>query len=162
MISQSMLKDLFWLRDDGELIRKVKTAKKVSVGDVAGYINPYRGYRYIAINGKKYLAHRLVWLYIHGSFPVDMLDHIDGDKLNNRINNLREASNQQNQHNRTKFQSNNKTGFLGVCWHKRDNKFMAAIKISGKVKHLGYFDKPEQAHQAYLEAKRQHHQYCTI
>jgi hypothetical protein len=162
MITQAMLKELFWLRDDGELIRKVKTAKKVNVGDVAGYINKISGYRQIRINGKLYQAHRLVWLYIHGSFPVDMLDHIDGDKLNNQIENLREATCQQNLQNQTKPPRHNKSGFLGVSLYRRDQNFMASIQISGKTKFLGYFETAEEASEVYLEAKRQHHPYCTI
>jgi hypothetical protein len=156
-----MLKELFWLRDDGELIRKVSTSSTGRAGDVAGCINN-TGYRQIMINGKRYCTHRLVWMYVHGSFPVDMLDHIDGDKLNNRINNLREATCQQNMQNQTKPRSGNTSGFLGVHWYKRDKKFKAQIKISGKSKYLGCFETAEEAHQAYLTAKRQLHTYCTI
>ena len=123
-------------------------------GAKAGSIDSY-GYLQLSINSKRYKAHRIVWLLIYGSWPNGEIDHIDGDKLNNRITNLRDVSSQINAWNRTLAQKNNSTGYRGVTKHR--NKFMADIKVCGKKIYLGLFDTPELAHQAYLQAKTKHH-----
>ena len=160
MITYEKAHELFKINENWELVWKVSTGRRVKVGDIAGTVNN-KGYRSIRIDGKDYLAHRLIWLMVHGKSPADMLDHINGIKLDNRVSNLREATSQQNQQNQTKPQVNSKTGFLGVSLHKR-GRFYARISINGKQKNLGLFNTPEQAHDAYLTAKRQHHEFCTI
>jgi hypothetical protein len=103
-------------------------------------------------NGKKKYLHRLIM-----NAPDDMVvDHINGDKLDNRKENLRICTNQQNQMNRGKTK-NNKTGFKGVCFNKRDNKYQANIKVDGKKKHLGLFEKSEDAYKAYCDACVRYH-----
>lgn len=159
MLTYERAHELFEINENWELVRKISIGRKVKIGDVAGTIN--KGYRRVQVDGEHYLAHRLIWLMIHGKFPTDMLDHINGDKADNRITNLREATNQQNQHNRIKPQSHNKSGFLGVNSHKC-GRFQAQIGINGKIKYLGLFDTPEKAHDVYLQAKRKHHKFCTI
>ena len=160
-ITQELLHELFTLREDGELVWKVSTARRVKIGDIAGTIHRSTGYRRITVNGKQYRAHRLIWFMVHGKFPVNMLDHINGNKLDNRISNLREATHQENMQNKTKADSDSKTGFLGVYLHQK--KFLARIQVSkGRRKYLGRFDTPEEAHEAYLKAKREHHKFCTI
>ena len=106
-------------------------------------------YRRIVINGKLYLAHRLAWLYMMGNWPPKQIDHIDGNGLNNRFENLRLADNRQNKGN-SRIYKNNKLGIKGV--HKRRNRYVAQISISGKCIHLGYFDTPQQASTAYKRA----------
>ena len=159
-ITQELLHELFTLREDGELVRKVSTARRVKIGDIAGTIHHATGYRRIRVNGKQYRAHRLIWFMVHGKFPVNMLDHINGNKLDNRISNLREATHQENMQNKTKARLDNKSGFLGVSLNK--GRFRANIKLNGKLKYLGLFDTPKEAHEAYLKAKREHHEFCTI
>ena len=128
-------------------------------GDIAGGSHS-EGYVHISVDGKLYLAHRLAWLYVHGVWPKDQIDHIDGNKSNNRICNLRDVSNGTNQENQIFAQKNNKSGFLGVS--KKRKKYVAQIMINGKKMHLGYFNFPEQAHSAYLAVKRKFHFGCTI
>jgi hypothetical protein len=123
-------------------------------GKVAGSIDAY-GYLQLSVKGKRYKAHRVAWLLTYGSWPNGEIDHIDGDKLNNRIINLRDVSSQVNAWNRKLAQRNNSTGYRGVTKHR--NKFMADIKVYGKKIYLGLFETPELAHQAYLQAKTKHH-----
>jgi hypothetical protein len=127
-------------------------------GKVAGYIDKSIGYRCIRIDGRRYFAHRLAWFYVHGTWPNDQIDHINGDRSDNRFSNLREATNSENQQNRG-VQSNNTSGCKGVNWAKHANKWRAAIMHNGKPKHLGYFDadKLDEAAAAYAKAAREHH-----
>ena len=136
-----------------------RTRNRVAVGDVAGSPDRY-GYLRIKIDGRIHSAHRLAWLYVHGEWPKDQLDHINGIRTDNRITNLREATNAENGHNRRKPHSNNTTGYLGV---KRDRgRFQALIRLDGKQRYLGLFDTPEAAHAAYLEAKRRLHPFGNL
>lgn len=123
-------------------------------GAIAGYLQP-NGYWYICVDGRKYLAHRLAWLITNGAFPADQIDHIDGDRANNRLANLREATNAGNQQNIRRAHRDNTTGFLGASPNK--NRFRAHIRVDGERRHLGTFGTPEQAHAAYLDAKRKLH-----
>ena len=143
----------------GVFTRKVRTANCVRVGDVAGSFTS-KGYIRIKIDGRLYFAHRLAWLYVHGEWPVDQVDHINGIKNDNRIVNLREGNNAENQHNQRKPQANNKTGLLGVA--PSYGKFVAQITVDRKYRHLGTFPTPEEAHAAYLAAKRQLHSHNTL
>ena len=94
------------------------------------------------LNNKR--LHRVIMNEPDGKF----IDHINMNPLDNRRENLRECTQQQNQCNTNKY-SNNTSGFKGVSFHKRDKKFVAHIKLNGKKKHLGYFDTAEKAHEAY-------------
>lgn len=131
-----------WLVDRGRTAR---------AGSLAGSIHTDRHgsqYRIVWVFGKPQKAHRLAWLFTHGRWPVDQIDHIDGDGLNNRIANLREANNAQNQHNKS-ANSNSKSGVKGVCWHQEHKKWRANIRQDGRYRHLGYFDTVEEAKAAY-------------
>ena len=114
----------------------------------------------ISIDGRKHLAHRLAWLYVNGYCPPGDIDHINGDRAANRISNLRLATRSENLQNQSKAQKHNKTGLLGVS-HRR-GKFRAQIRVDGKKMHIGTFPTPEEAHTAYLEAKRQFHPFGTL
>ena len=126
----------------------------------AGTIN--RGYLTIIVDQKRYRAHRLAWLYVHGEWPNDEIDHINGERADNRISNLRVATRTQNLHNISKANRNSKSGLRGTMWISSTNKWRAAIVVEGKFKHLGMFDEAEQAHAVYVEAKRILHPFCTI
>lgn len=150
MITQDELKILFsYDAETGLFTWLVSTAKRVKIGDIAGSKNN-KGYIHISINNKKYSAHRLAWLYEHGSFPTKQIDHINGVKDDNRLCNLREATRNQNLRNRGKL-ANNKSGFKGVRFHKEGNKWEAQSTFNSKVTYLGLFDTPELASQAYQE-----------
>jgi hypothetical protein len=124
-------------------------------GSVAGGRSA-AGYQCISFDGKRTLAHRLAWLHAYGAWPSGELDHIDGDKTNNRLANLREASRSENNINRSVPRSNT-SGFRGVSWHKRVRKWEANIKFGGRQKHLGYYSCPAEAHRAYVEAATKLH-----
>jgi hypothetical protein len=160
-LTQSRLKELLhYDPETGLFTWLVSTGRRVKVGDVAVSING-RGYRQIQIDGKNYLAHRLAFLWVTGSFPKDQVDHIDGDPANNRWSNLRECTNAENNQNRAS-RKNSSSKYVGVCWHKRDQKWVAHIRINGKPIHIGYFDTEEEAYQAYCKAKAEIHTFNPI
>jgi hypothetical protein len=127
------------------------------VGDVVGSFSS-RGYLQVRINSKKYLAHRIIWLMQSGSFPKEQIDHINGVKTDNRIANLRDATQAENARNRG-LQSNNKTGFKGVFTNSvsRINPYTSHIQSNGKIIFLGTFPTPELAHEAYRAASAKYH-----
>lgn len=128
-------------------------------GMVAGYKHPH-GYKQIWIFGKPYYAHRLAWLFVYGEFPTSQIDHRDGVKDNNAIENLRDVSVNMNMQNQKIAHRNNKSSLLGVS--TANGKWRARIKIMGKVTHIGTFETPELAHAAYLNMKRKFHEGCLI
>jgi hypothetical protein len=130
-------------------------------GDIAGRLVP-PGYWTIWMHDKDYLAHRLAWLYMTGEWP-NVIDHVNGQKSDNRFANLRNVDDQTNNQNVRIANSNSHTGFLGVdCDPNRKTKYRAKIVIDKKPVYLGRFKTPEEAHARYLEAKRQMHPGCTI
>jgi hypothetical protein len=129
-------------------------------GKIAGSLHSV-GYIHISILGKSYKAHRLAWLYVHGVWPLTNLDHINGDRADNRISNLREATHAQNAQNRKHARRGHTLGVLGVVWRERNKKYEARIHIEGKYKYLGLFATAEEAHAAYLTAKRAAHPFFT-
>lgn len=142
-------------RETATFVRLVKKGPN-KVGAVAGTINAY-GYKVIKIDGRNHLLHRLVWLLETGDWPKADIDHIDRNKLNNHISNLRDVSRSVNQQNRVKALRNNPTGMLGVSFHKSSNSYRAIIGLNNKQIHIGHFDNPEDARKAYLAAKRKYH-----
>lgn len=112
------------------------------------------GYSRITIDNKRYYAHRLAWFYVHGEWPEGQIDHINGTPSDNRITNLRLATNSQN-HANTCRRRDNTSGFKGVSWDKRRGHWRAAIRSGGKQHHLGYFNTAEEAHATYAEAARE-------
>lgn len=121
----------------------------------AGHISKSTGYRSILIKAgtktRPFVAHRLAWFYVYGIWPKHYLDHIDRNRSNNHISNLREASHSENQMNRTK-QAKATSSFLGVSRRAGNKKWKAQIKIYGKVKHIGCYDSEIEAAIAYNQA----------
>ena len=113
----------------------------------AGYVQIYFG-------GKNYLAHRLAWFWVHGEWPNEV-DHANGDRMDNRLANLRLCSRLENTWN-AKTPKTNKSGYKGVSFFKPKQKWRATIKIDGRSKTLGYFTDPALAHQAYVDAITKH------
>jgi hypothetical protein len=109
------------------------------------------GYRGIVIDRRRYLSHRLAWLYMTGEWPCNQIDHRDLDPSNNRWCNLREATNSQN-HANIAIMCSNTSGLKGAFWHKHQRKWTAAIRCKRKLYNLGYFSTAEEAHSAYIEA----------
>lgn len=145
--------------DTGEVLRKTDNKRGWRIGDVAGNVN-HAGYRQIQVLGARYAAHRLVWYYFKGEWPSNDIDHINGDRDDNRLENLRDVTGQANRQNLRNPVSGNKSGFLGVS--KNGKKWRAHIKTAGKTTYLGTFDSAELAHAEYVAAKRIHHTTCSI
>lgn len=143
-------------------VNKNQNANCIKVGDIAGDLHKASGYTRICIDGKRHYAHRLAWLYMTGVMPKNLIDHINGDRSDNRFCNLREATIQQNNQNQKISQKGNKSGFLGVSFKKATGKYKARVQANGKNKFLGYFVTPEEASKAYIEAKRIYHPFGTI
>ena len=147
--------------DTGEFIWKISKSGNRGIGSIIGTVD-FKGYLRVKFENNSYYGHRLAWLYTHGKWPDGVIDHIDGNPLNNRISNLRDVSHSVNSQNQVKRRSDNKSGFLGVSFDMNAGKFRAVIQAGGRSKHLGLFLNPEEAHDAYLAAKRELHEGCTI
>ena len=158
-LMQERLKELLhYDPETGIFTWLVRNSSRVKVGDVAGCKS--NKYTAIGVDGRFYYAHRLAWLYMYGNWPVNMLDHIDSNKSNNKITNLRAANKHENQQNLKKAQSHSISRLIGVSPNGRG--WCARIVLNGKQHHCGTFKTPELAHAAYLEAKRRLHPFGTI
>ena len=130
-------------------------------GEVAGFLTPY-GYIDIQVDARKHKAHRLAWLLTYGVWPTLDIDHINGNRADNRMVNLREVTRSTNLQNQRASHTDNRLGVIGAYWIEIKKKYRSTIYVSGKQTHLGYYTTPEEAHQAYLTAKRRLHAGCTI
>ena len=149
-INISHLKSSFtYSPETGELIRN-RNNKLANSLDAYGYIQ-------LAYCKKMYKAHRLIWAIVNGKMSEGQIDHINGIRSDNRLINLRVVTQQQNSFNKQKKSKSNKSGYRGVCWNKRSNKWQSSISVNGKNIYLGVFENIESARQAYLEAKKIHH-----
>jgi hypothetical protein len=126
---------------------------KISAGAIAG-CRQSRGYWHIRISRRLYMVHRLAWLYVTGEWPMGHIDHINGDRSDNRFVNLRVATNSENARN-SRRRINNACGYKGVHYKKRLNKFVAQIHVDGGVYHLGVFKTAFEAHPAYYRAAKE-------
>ena len=147
LTQEELKKQLRYDRRSGIFIRLVSNSNAVKVGDIAGNIRKgYSGKSYIDIdvNGIRYQAHRLSFLYINGLFPEFEVDHINGDGLDNSWCNLRPVTHKENGMNQ-RLSKNSTSKFNGVCWHTGTNKWRAYIKVNGCQYHLGLFDKKSLA-----------------
>lgn len=140
----------------GVFVWKVRPSARTFVGDLAGNLTA-GGYREVKFRRKSYLAHRLAWLYVYGVWPLETIDHINGNRLDNRIENLRDVTLSQNCQNKHRAKRTSRTGLRGVSVTDKRSKFRAAITVAGKTKNLGSFDSPEKAHEVYMKHKRIHH-----
>lgn len=158
-VSQAMAREWFDYYDTGMgfLVWKKEPAIMArNKGKIAG---TYRnGYTYVSIEGTQYGAHRLIYAYMKGDIPEGVeIDHIDGDRGNNRINNLRVASSSQQKMNKG-VQSNNRSGLKGAYYHacRKGKKWRSQIKVGERLIFLGYHDTAKGAHEAYVKAASQH------
>lgn len=146
-ITAQMVRDrLDYDRETGVLRWKVSPCNNCPVGSIAGG-KGCRGYVSVKLLHHPYQAHRLAWLIVHGTWP-GIIDHIDGDKTNNALANLREATASQNQVNKP---------CRGYHYSSRVGRFGSSIRVNGEKVWLGYFDTAEAARSAYLAEHAKHH-----
>lgn len=145
----------------GKLFWRNQPSSKVPAGSIAGTLTK-QGYVSLKYQGKRHLVHRIAWLYVTGEPASGQVDHRDGRRSNNSWINLRDCTQSVNQQNMRRPKSSNALGLLGVHIDKASGKPRADISVNGKNLYLGLFETPEEAHAAYIEAKRKHHDGCTI
>ena len=160
MLTQDQIKAMFEYRPDGNLIRRVAVAGRGHcVGAVVGFkpkqVSRNNRYATTKVSGQHWTVHRLIYLYHHGWVP-EQLDHINGNTLDNRIENLRPADQSSNMCNRKRF-LNNKSGVKGVSWHSHQKKWFVYLDVNKKRKNIGYFDDLEFAELAANEARAKFH-----
>lgn len=153
-LTQERLKELLHYNPDTGVFTWIKKSKRsTAIGSIAGSKHN-QGYRATSIDWKRYLLHRLAWLYVYGEFPNGFIDHINRDRSDNRISNLRVVSRSENQQNH-KLSKTNKSGVAGVIWAKKDKRWHARIWLGGKTKNLGYFKTFEEAVLARKQAEKE-------
>ena len=128
----------------------------VVVGGIAGSFTG-EGYWQVKLGRKVYRGHRLAWFLTHGDWPDGEIDHINGDRSDNRMANLRVVDRAGNSQNRRRAMSNNSHGFLGAAWNKQHKRWQAKLMANKVIHHLGYFDSAAAAHAAYMAAKARLH-----
>ena len=124
--------------ESGELRWRIKPARNTEAGDVAGCTSNH-GYRVVKYKSRRYSIHRIIWLMVHGKFPPNEIDHINGVRDDNRLSNLRAATLLENQRNQ-KLPSNSKSGVMGVHWQTARNKWHASIRVNYKLIYLGIYE----------------------
>ena len=143
----------------GAFTWKVRRGGTAKAGSEAGSVVK-AGYRFISVIGQRFYAHRLAFFYETGEWPKGDVDHINGNPLDNRWCNLRDVDRATNIENQRKPHEDSGSGLLGVT--SVGARWRAQIQVNQKRKHIGYYATPEEAHEAYLQAKRELHQGCTI
>jgi len=143
--SLARLREAFALDvETGELIWKVRLSNRVKIGQRAGCIESRFGYVLVRLDGMLYAAHDLIWFMLFGEWCPGRIDHIDRDKSNNRPANLRIATQQQNLQNQS-LSAKNTSGFRGVTWNRREEKWQAQVQHDGRYIFCGHFDDCLQA-----------------
>jgi len=154
--TQSDVRSLFDYNPENGVVtwKKLAVKNQMKVGDVAGYITD-RGYMRVEIGKVSYYLHRIVWLYVYGVFPDGDIDHINHNRADNSISNLRDVCRIENGQNRSKGR-NNTSGVVGVGWHKMKGKWQARITIGKELLHLGSFNEISDAIAARKMAEKQY------
>ena len=163
MLTQERLKELYeYNPGTGEFIRRVDITPTYRAGQVAGTLR--KGYIVIGVDKTIYYAHRLAFLYCHGKWPANDIDHINGKRSDNRLVNLREATRAQNQQNLKRARGDTKTGILGVTRYiaRDEPKYVAQITVNKTHVHIGTFNTSKEAAAAYLAVKRGLHSFNTL
>ena len=136
----------------GLFTRRIDRGRRWKAGEDAGS-SMASGYIAVSVCGKSYGAHRLAWLYVHGVFPSQDIDHLDGNRANNRISNLRDVSPVVNGQNLHRCHQRSRSGVLGVCWFPITARWRAYIRAEGRTRTLGYFREKSDAVAARLAAE---------
>jgi hypothetical protein len=160
--------DLIWkIRplDHFASLRACNRFNTLFAGTIAGHKWTHAGIRtayvLVGINGRQYRAHRVAWAITHGKWPADQIDHIDGNGLNNSINNLREVSASDNNKNQPR-RVDNKSGITGVVYDaRRESPWIASVRVDGKKIHLGGFETIDGAASARYDAEKKYGFHCN-
>jgi hypothetical protein len=150
---ERLLQLIFYDEKTGNVFRKI-TVANVKIGQIKPKPSK-NGYLRMHIDGRLYYLHRLAWFYVNKNWPL-AIDHIDGNRQNNKLENLRSVSQAENMQNISK-KSYAISGLKGSYYHEKTKKWQAKIGINGKSKSLGYYDTAEKAHEAYLNGKKKYH-----
>ena len=142
-LTQELVREIFDYSSDTGIVTHRTKKVKAKIGDRAGSSSKTQS-RYLRVLGKKELEHRIIWLYTFGYLPIGEIDHINHDRTDNRLCNLREVTHHSNMKNKPKYTSNS-TGTTGVSIDKRCGKYRAYLSVDGKPKGLGYFDSYDAA-----------------
>lgn len=159
MLTQKRLKQLFFYNTKTGLFTRLCTPRRGPRPERVG-TKSSQGYLQMWIDGVRYSAHRVIWFYMTGSWPENEIDHVNGERMDNKWSNLRDATRTLNLENQRRANSRSTTGFLGISPNRE--KFQAQIKANGVRYCLGNFHTAEQAHAAYLKAKRKLHLGNTL
>lgn len=165
--TDEQLRATFYVDTSEWIVRRKIASPPYEAGHRANARCRKSGYRFVRIRTKEYAEHRLIWFLYYGRWPKYHIDHINGDKLDNRIENLRDVPAAINAMNVRKAREGTRMNTpLGVVYipakKAKTPKYRATISINGVAKSLGKYHTPEEAHQVYLEAKRRLHSGCTI
>jgi hypothetical protein len=152
ILNKDYLNQTFEYRN-GELFRKI-ARRGYAVGSKVG-TKHHTGYIYVKLDGKIYSAHKLIFIMFNGYMPK-VVDHIDGNPLNNKIENLRAATQQQNCWN-TVTRRTNTSGIKNVSWNKESKKWKVSMRINRKMKNIGFFHDLELAELVAIEARNKYH-----
>lgn len=155
MLTQAELQDVLRYEPSTGIFIWKRCIHPSKIGIQAGGLHKYHGYRIIGVDGEHYPAHRLAWLYAYGAWPPDEIDHINGDRDDNRLSNLRLATSTENARN-SKLSRRNTSGHKGVRWAEKRSKWEASIRVDRKLLFLGRHDKLEDALAAYAKAADKH------
>lgn len=156
-LSHARLTELLSYDAESGLFTRIvsRPGPKGHAGAVAGCDNG-QGYIRIYVDGAPFKAHRLAWFYVHGVWPDCEIDHVNGNRADNRIANLRDVTRSQNKRNSCIYR-NNRSGLKGASYSRRQRKWAAQIQVGHEKIGLGYFNSREEAHEAYCEAARRLH-----
>jgi hypothetical protein len=146
--------------EDGTFTWLVNRHSRVRIGQAVGSPVGKRGYLSTRIAGRNYYLHRIAWLWMTGQWPRATVDHIDGNRGNNRFKNLRDVSQAAQRQNI--YRSMRKDGLLGAHYDARDKVWVAQISVSGCYKRLGSFSTEKEAHAVYIAAKRKLHPFGNL
>ena len=162
-LTQARVKELLRYSSKTGVLTWRQTRGRINAGDTVASLRG-DGYLQVGIDGHRYMAHRIIWLYKTGGWPPRLIDHKDGVRTNNAWKNLRSASPVMNSQNLRGAHSDNTHGLLGVSFisGRKLRPYRAEIRYLGRALHLGTFSTPEEAYQVYLKAKRELHKGNTL
>jgi hypothetical protein len=156
-----LLENLKYDPDTGLFEWRTREGNNRRKAGAIGYLTK-SGYLVINLDYKPRLCHRMAWIYMHGDIESGIIDHKNGTKSDNRLENLRLTDHSGNNENIRKARKHNKSGLIGAMSTGRAGIWKSSIRVRGVIHKLGEFDSPELASNAYLDAKRLLHKACTI